>query len=177
MEVKNPMPKYVPLVQVFSARTVLFQGAIARDLGLSTTELICFRLIALAENGTTATELAQSNALTLPAMTAIVDQLEELGFIRRERDHDDRRRVQLYPTAKGLARTDAAYVSYSRRVGPYLAGYSTADFEAVTRYLRDVEGLMREDLLARSQAPPNARKASAQRAPSPIGGRKARRQV
>lgn len=166
---KNPMPTYVPLVQRFSARTVLFQGAIARDLGLNTTELICYRLISLAESGITATELAQSNAVTLPAITAIVDRLEDRGFIRRERDPHDRRRVLLYPAAKGIARTDAAYERYSKRIAPYLAGYSTTEFETIVRFLKDVEVIMRDHLLAGVNEP------AAKRAPSRKTGKSTRR--
>jgi DNA-binding MarR family transcriptional regulator len=163
------MPTYVPLVQRFSARTVLFQGAIARDLGLSTTELICFRLIALAEDGTTATELARSAAVTLPAMTAIVDGLENRGFIRRERDPDDRRRVLLYPSAKGLARANAAYDGYAKRVEPYLTRYTPAEFDTVVRFLNDVEALMRDHLLEQGSEPP--RRPAGKRPPSRRSGR------
>ena len=43
----------------------------------------------------TAGELAERTGLTTGAVTGVVDRLEEAGFVRREDDPGDRRRVIL----------------------------------------------------------------------------------
>ncbi|MEE4219468.1 MAG: MarR family transcriptional regulator [Xanthomonadales bacterium] len=55
-----------------------------------------------------ATELADSAMLTSGAMTNRIDRLEEEGLVKRRKDHDDRRRVLVELTAKGLKLIEGA---------------------------------------------------------------------
>ncbi len=50
----------------------------------------------------TLTELAGAIGVALPTMSLLVNRLVDLGFVRRERDPGDRRRVALRLTAAGL---------------------------------------------------------------------------
>jgi DNA-binding MarR family transcriptional regulator len=52
----------------------------------------------------THTELARRCLITPATLTGIVSTLEKAGYVRRERDGDDRRVVWLLPTDEGLAR-------------------------------------------------------------------------
>ena len=47
-------------------------------------------------------ELAESEGVSPPAMTAYVDRLEAAGLVERRRPEHDRRRVELVLTAEGL---------------------------------------------------------------------------
>src|SRR5687768_10615436 len=77
-----------------SARSVMFLQAVAGRLGLSAIELKCLDLALRAgPEPLTAGRLATLTGLTTGAVTGVVDRLEEGGFVRRERDPDDRRRV------------------------------------------------------------------------------------
>lgn len=71
---------------------VLMVHAIAQHVGLSAAEFECASLI--QDNGPfTAGELAKRCHITTGGMTGMIDRLERRGFVRREADPNDRRRV------------------------------------------------------------------------------------
>jgi len=75
-----------------STAVVLFHQAVAERVGLSATDVKC--LDALDRMGPlTAGQLAELVGLTGGAITAMIDRLEDGGFVQRERDPTDRRRV------------------------------------------------------------------------------------
>ena len=77
-------------------------SACADRLGLHSTDWGCVLLLdeALPEP-LTAGQLAELTGLTTGAVTGVLDRLERAGFVRRERDPGDRRRVivRLVPEA------------------------------------------------------------------------------
>jgi len=83
---------------------VLLVHAIAQHLGLSATEFECCSLI--QEQGPfTAGELAKRCRISTGGMTGMIDRLEKRGFVRREADSNDRRRVLVF----AVYNEDAAY--------------------------------------------------------------------
>ncbi len=81
-----------------SAWYVFFHTVVAHALGLNTTDQKCLDLIWQAESvgkgdQLTPGKLAHLTQLTSGAITGILDRLEQAGFIRREHDPEDRRRV------------------------------------------------------------------------------------
>jgi DNA-binding MarR family transcriptional regulator len=75
-----------------SARIIVFHQALANRFGLNATDYKCLD-IAKHEATVTAGRLAELTGLTTGAITAALDRLELAGFIRRERDAADRRKV------------------------------------------------------------------------------------
>jgi DNA-binding MarR family transcriptional regulator len=84
------------------AGSVATHEAVADRLGINPTDLRCLGLAA-AEPGLTPTRLAELAGLTTGAITGVLDRLERSGFVRREPDPADRRRlrVQLVPDRLG----------------------------------------------------------------------------
>jgi DNA-binding MarR family transcriptional regulator len=73
---------------------VRFQVAVAHQLGIPVTDV--HALAALLETGpVSASRLAELMGMTAGAITRLVDRLERGGYVRREPDPDDRRRVVL----------------------------------------------------------------------------------
>jgi DNA-binding MarR family transcriptional regulator len=73
----------------------LFQliGQAAADrIGINATDLNCLNILSFGGQ-MTAGELARATGLTTASITGVADRLEEAGFVRRERDPEDRRRV------------------------------------------------------------------------------------
>ena len=63
------------------------------------------------EDGISIHALARRTALGKSTLTSMLDRLERLGFIRRERDAQDRRKILIWRTEK-----DRAYqAAYARR--------------------------------------------------------------
>src|SRR6202042_3652351 len=70
----------------------LLGSASAERIGINVTDLNCLNILALGGH-LTAGELAKRTGLTTASITGVLDRLEEAGFVRRERDPGDRRRV------------------------------------------------------------------------------------
>lgn len=76
----------------FNVQAVMFSQAVADRLGINATDLQCLNVLALT-GPIPAGKLAEITGLTVGAITGVMDRLERVGFARRERDTNDRRRV------------------------------------------------------------------------------------
>jgi predicted transcriptional regulator len=70
----------------------LMGQAAADRIGINATDLNCLNILSFSGQ-MTAGELARATGLTTASITGVVDRLEEAGFVTRERDPHDRRRV------------------------------------------------------------------------------------
>ncbi len=92
----------------FMANAVIFQDAAARAGGVNSTDLQAVSIL-MNEGPATPGELAERTGLTTGgAITAVIDRLARAGYVTRERDPNDRRKV--------IVTADAAVVK--DRVGP-----------------------------------------------------------
>jgi DNA-binding MarR family transcriptional regulator len=69
--------------------------AAADRIGINATDLNCLNILSFSGQ-MTAGELARATGLTTASITGVVDRLEEAGYVRRERDVRDRRRVVVH---------------------------------------------------------------------------------
>jgi DNA-binding MarR family transcriptional regulator len=105
---KSASARMAEVMREFMARAVLFQDAVARSAGLKGADL---QVVSLLMDGGPATpgELAARTGLTAGGtITGLIDRLERAGYVHRERDSNDRRRV--------LVRVDESKVMQA--VGP-----------------------------------------------------------
>jgi DNA-binding MarR family transcriptional regulator len=114
-------------------------AACADRLGLHSTDWGCVLLLneALPEP-LTAGQLAELTGLTTGAVTGVLDRLEGAGFVSRERDPGDRRRVVVRLVPGSMA-----------RIGPIIEGL-IADMRALHRDYSDEELAAFAELLTRS---------------------------
>jgi len=87
------------------------------------------------------TELTDILLRSSGGMTQILDRLERSGLVARAPDPDDRRKVMVALTPKGLATADAANAVYKRERERLLAGLSEQEvdqLDAAVRRLLDV---------------------------------------
>lgn len=82
--------------QLSGTLTVLHTNAVAHRIGISATEFEAMDIITRYQP-ITAGKLSEYCGLTTGAITGIIDRLERNGFVRRERDPEDRRRVFVVP--------------------------------------------------------------------------------
>ena len=104
----------------------LLGAASADQIGINDTDLNCLNILALGGR-LTAGELAKQTGLTTASITGVLDRLEEAGFVRRERDPGDRRRV--------IVRLDAG--RGMRDVAPVFAPVIAAWRDAAAQYTDD----------------------------------------
>jgi DNA-binding MarR family transcriptional regulator len=70
----------------------LMGQAAADRIGINATDLNCLNILSFSGH-MTAGELARATGLTTASITGVIDRLEEAGFVSRQRDPHDRRRV------------------------------------------------------------------------------------
>jgi DNA-binding MarR family transcriptional regulator len=80
-------------------------------------------------------EVGKAFAVTLPAVTHIVDRLEQKGFVVRGDDPVDRRAYVLETTRAGRALADELHALQLRGIEPVLARMSASDRERVIKGL------------------------------------------
>jgi len=79
-------------------RQILWKQALELDLNYSQAQI----LFHVARNpGALVSDTARAFAITLPAVTQVVDRLESKGFLERADDPRDRRQVRLHLTRQG----------------------------------------------------------------------------
>lgn len=80
-------------------RTVLYQQYAASSLGLYNNDYLSVDI--LHEKGPiTAGELSKLTGLATGSVTALIDRLEKNGFVRRQNDPKDRRKVIIVPCTR-----------------------------------------------------------------------------
>lgn len=87
----------------YMASYALFNQAVADHLGLHPTDLQCLNLLTLEGAPVTTGRVAELTGLTTGSATRLVDRLERAGYVVRERDAEDRRRVLVATVPEKIA--------------------------------------------------------------------------
>jgi DNA-binding MarR family transcriptional regulator len=128
-----------------SARTLMFHAAIAEKVGLSATEHKALDLLSRA--GTlTAGQLAELTGLTTGAITGLIDRLEKVGFVRREKDPNDRRKVVIQPITEKMEREIAPlFASMGARMEQLLSRYSVQELAVIHDFVSQSIIILQEE--------------------------------
>jgi DNA-binding MarR family transcriptional regulator len=117
------------------ARSVMLSHAIASRLGISPADLETMDI--LSTNGPlTAGRLAELTGLTTGAITGVVDRLEQSGFVRRERDANDRRRVIVHLVADRARKIGKLYLPLARAMTELSERYTDEELALMVDYTR-----------------------------------------
>ena len=123
------MPWYV-------SAAVRFQVAVAHQLGMPVTDV--HAVAALVEAGPVGvSRLAELMGTTASAVTRLVDRLERGGFVRREPDPADRRRVVVRVVPERVADIARFYEPMDARWRRQIDGYSDAELRFLLEFLRE----------------------------------------
>lgn len=71
---------------------ILFVNTMSEITGMHPTDIKCLDFLSDVKLAT-AGELAKITGLTTGAITAVIDRLEKIGFVKREADSKDRRKI------------------------------------------------------------------------------------
>ena len=136
------MDRYVPLIREFATRDALFHDAVARTIGLHSTDEKVLRL--LGADAMTAGDLVNHTGLTGAAVTALVDRLIALGYVTRERDTGDRRKVVIRAVSAKLRDINHLYGGLRGALQALLSKYGNAEFAAIMDFLASATAAMAE---------------------------------
>ncbi len=134
------MPWYV-------SSAMRFQFAVADQLGMPVTDI--HAIGALLEIGPAGVRrLADLMGMTTGAVTRLVDRLERDGFVRREPDPADRRRIVVHVVPERIEAITQYYESMGRRWQEQVAGYSDGELEFLVDFLRTGRAYAKTETLA-----------------------------
>ena len=117
-----------------SAAGVLHSQAIARKVGINSSDLECLDLI-LMKGPSTAGEIARHTSLTSGAVTGLIDRLERQGLVERAADPDDRRKVLVRVRQEGIAPIAAYFAPMEKAMQALLAGYTREELRLLIDFM------------------------------------------
>ena len=125
----------------------LMGQAAADRIGINNTDLNCLNILSFSGH-MTAGELARATGLTTASITGVIDRLEEAGFVRRERDPHDRRRVVVRLSLdKAVKEVASVFVPMLRDWREMAARYSDDELRLIVDFYGRVEQVFRKHLI------------------------------
>lgn len=91
------------------------------------------------KDGTAINELVEKTKLEKSTMTSMLDRLEEMGYVKRRRSRQDRRKILIYRTKKDKA-MESKYVEVSQEMTAlYYEGFSAGE---ICRFEQDLKRIL-----------------------------------
>ncbi|WP_256719652.1 MarR family winged helix-turn-helix transcriptional regulator [Paenibacillus glucanolyticus] len=126
-------------------RTVLYQQQVASSLGLYNNDFISIDI--LHEKGPiTAGELSKLTGLTTGSVTALIDRLEKSGYVRRENDPKDRRKVIIVPLYEDKEEVSETYLKLYVSMMDLASSYTEEELELITQFLGKASTVLEEQI-------------------------------
>src|SRR5580700_11204863 len=133
----------------------LLGQAAADRIGLNATDLNCLNILSFSGE-LTAGELARATGLTTASITGVADRLEEAGYVRRERDPRDRRRVVIrLVLERALQDVAPVFLPMVRDWQAMTSGYTDDELRLIVDFYSQMAEVIREHLF-RLRAPAEA---------------------
>ena len=120
-------------MRIGSSQGAMFAKMVADRAGISSADMDCIDFVNV-EGRMTAGRLAELTGLTTGAITGVVDRLEKFGFVRRERDESDRRKVFIVPVLEKMMQVGRPYELVQRAMAKQCAAYTDAELKFLIRY-------------------------------------------
>jgi len=125
------------------------ESALARRMNMGQSDIAAMTHLAAARQPVGPGWLSGRLGLTPAAATELVDRLERVGHVSRERDHNDRRRVNLILTESSLNQVNGHLRPLLDAVDNVAGGFGTEERAAIRRFLSEVIAIY-EDFAAGS---------------------------
>ena len=124
----------------------LVSQAAADRIGINATDLNCLNILSFSGH-MTAGELARATGLTTASITGVADRLEEAGFVRRERDASDRRRVVIRLVLdRALSDIAPVFLTMIRALEQTAARYTDDELRLIVQFYGRIEQVFRDHL-------------------------------
>src|SRR5262249_30547565 len=107
--------------------------AVADYAGISSSDLECLDFLNL-EGRATAGRLAEVTGLTTGAITGVIDRMEKAGYVRRERDDEDRRKVFIAIVPENIAGIGRLYEHMQQAMLKNWGTYSDDELRLLLRF-------------------------------------------
>jgi DNA-binding MarR family transcriptional regulator len=117
-----------------TGQSVLFSQAVAERLGMNPADPECLGFL-YDESPVPAGRLAELTGLTTGAITGVVDRLEQAGYVRREKDPHDRRRVIIQPLPERVRQITPLFDSMAHAMAELYARYDERELAIILDFI------------------------------------------
>lgn len=136
----NTAQELLTAVRVLARSSILFQNAIAAKMDLNVTEAACISF--LIEMGPSAAgDLARVTRLTTGAITNLIDRLEKAGYVTREKDPHDRRKVLVVFLPEKHKKVLKYYESISDDISSMFSAYSKKEIKFLLTHTSEINSI------------------------------------
>lgn len=135
MDSKKELQKQVfNATREYGVSSVLFRNAISKKMGLNVADWECLSLLTL-RGISSPTELARYTGLTSGSVTAMLDRLESVGFIKRKPNPNDRRGVLIEVTQHSNPAVGQLVGGVQKGLREIIESYSEKDLKTIVGFL------------------------------------------
>ena len=121
----------------FIAGVILYNHAVSAQVGLGASDSQ-FMTLLQTYGPLTPRQLAEHTGLTSGTITGVIDRLESHGFVTREPDPADRRKVVVTPSVQAIQdKLVPLYAEQGDRMQSVLASRSVAELRVISDFLAD----------------------------------------
>lgn len=119
----------------YSKWSIILHQSIADSLNLNITDNKCLDFI-YEMGSVTAGQLAEFAGLTTGAITALVDRLEKNGFVKRDKDVSDRRKVVIKPIkSRNTGNVPVLFDSMNKDYEEFLSKYTEQELTFILDFI------------------------------------------
>lgn len=128
-------------LQRYGMRSVLFQQNMAQKIGVSHTDLKSAEI--LNETGPiTAGELSKITGLSTGSVTALINRLEKSGYVKRERDQLDGRKVMIVPIPERQEQIISHYQSLYMTTKDLCSTFNEQELILINQFVEEITKIM-----------------------------------
>ncbi|WP_257347175.1 MarR family transcriptional regulator [Pseudalkalibacillus decolorationis] len=129
----------------FSTETILFHQNVAEKLDLNSTDHKCLDII-LRNHPMTAGKLAETTGFTTGTVTGVIDRLEKTGYVYRDKDPNDRRRVIIHVHSDKVEKEiHPLFTSFSQSMIKLFEKYNDQEIKFLFDFVVRSQSILREE--------------------------------
>lgn len=121
----------------FIAGVVMHNHAVSQRVGLGGSDSQFLTLLGL-HGPLTPGRLAELTGLTTGTVTGVIDRLEKAGYVRRDRDTGDRRKVLVTPVPEAMAALGEHYRDHGVHMDAVLRRRDADQLRTIAEFLAEV---------------------------------------
>jgi DNA-binding MarR family transcriptional regulator len=116
------------------ANVVVFNAQVAEQLGLGVSDMQ-FMTYLMQDGPLSPGRLSELSGLKSGSVTGVIDRLERAGYVHRERDESDRRKVRVVLNAEKLQSAESPYAGQAANLRRVLDTFEGDQLETIADFL------------------------------------------
>ncbi|MCR8645224.1 MarR family transcriptional regulator [Paenibacillus sp. N1-5-1-14] len=134
------------------SRTVLYQQNVASSLGLYNNDFLAVDILR-NKGPITAGELSKLTGLATGSVTTLIDRLEKYGYVQRQNDPNDRRKVIIVPIYEEKEDVSETYHTLHEAMINLAASYTDEELALINAFLDKASDVIEGEIYRLSSTP------------------------